>query len=192
MTQTGPASAEAKAIVSRNRIRHGLRTQAIVIPGLESEDDWGEFRLSVFDAAAPHGAIEVELTQRVAETMWRLRRVASAEHDAIVVEHQRLDREIERLRQLEIRFAPQLQPEDLQHGPQPPLPILAPEKTRDAITRYEAHLNRQLYQALHELEGARERRAGRASPLARIDVNATEHENCRTIDLPLAPKTAEQ
>ncbi len=40
--------------------------------------------------------------------------------------------------------------------------------------RYESHLNRQLYQALHELEALKARRQGQAAPLARIDVQATD------------------
>ncbi len=41
------------------------------------------------------------------------------------------------------------------------------------IMRYEAHLNRQLYQALHELEALKARRQGQAAPLARIDLQAS-------------------
>ena len=38
------------------------------------------------------------------------------------------------------------------------------------IARYEAHLSRQMYQALHELEALQVRRGGKAAPLARVDV----------------------
>jgi hypothetical protein len=41
----------------------------------------------------------------------------------------------------------------------------------DKIPRYEAHLSRQMYQALHELEALQARRKGGAAPLARIDVS---------------------
>ena len=41
------------------------------------------------------------------------------------------------------------------------------------IMRYEAHLNRQLYQAMHELEALNARRQGQAAPLARIDLQAS-------------------
>lgn len=40
----------------------------------------------------------------------------------------------------------------------------------DRVIRYEAHLNRQLLAALHELEALQARRAGRPAPLARLDV----------------------
>lgn len=41
------------------------------------------------------------------------------------------------------------------------------------LQRYEAHLERVLYRALHELEAMRERRNGGQAPLARVDVHGT-------------------
>jgi hypothetical protein len=38
------------------------------------------------------------------------------------------------------------------------------------IARYEAHLSRQMYQALHELEALQARRRGKVTPLARVDL----------------------
>jgi hypothetical protein len=44
-------------------------------------------------------------------------------------------------------------------------------KTLEKIARYEAHLSRQLYHALHELENLQKRRKmGEGTPLARLDV----------------------
>jgi hypothetical protein len=48
--------------------------------------------------------------------------------------------------------------------------ILPDEKTLEKVSRYEAHLSRQLYHALHELEALQARRFGGQSPLARLDV----------------------
>jgi hypothetical protein len=48
--------------------------------------------------------------------------------------------------------------------------ILPDEKTLEKISRYEAHLSRQLYHALHELEALQTRRLGGNVPLARLDV----------------------
>jgi hypothetical protein len=45
------------------------------------------------------------------------------------------------------------------------------DKTLEKISRYEAHLFRQLYQALHELENLQKHRTtGEGTPLARVDV----------------------
>jgi hypothetical protein len=49
--------------------------------------------------------------------------------------------------------------------------ILPDEKTLEKISRYEAHLSRQLYQALHELENLQKHRTtGEGVPLLRMDV----------------------
>jgi hypothetical protein len=48
--------------------------------------------------------------------------------------------------------------------------ILPDDKTLEKISRYEAHLSRQLYHALHELEALQTRRFGGHSPLGRLDV----------------------
>jgi hypothetical protein len=49
--------------------------------------------------------------------------------------------------------------------------ILPDEKTLEKISRYEAHLSRQLYHALHELENLQGHRIrGEGTPLARLDV----------------------
>jgi hypothetical protein len=48
--------------------------------------------------------------------------------------------------------------------------ILPEERDLQLIARYEAHLSRQMYQALHELEALQARRGGKAAPLARVDV----------------------
>jgi hypothetical protein len=49
--------------------------------------------------------------------------------------------------------------------------LLPDEKTLEKVARYEAHLTRGLYKALHELEALQARRTGGAAPLARLDVD---------------------
>ena len=49
--------------------------------------------------------------------------------------------------------------------------LLPDKKTLEKVARYEAHLSRGLYKALHELEALEARRAGGAGPLARLDVD---------------------
>jgi hypothetical protein len=55
--------------------------------------------------------------------------------------------------------------------------ILPDEKTLVKISRYEAHLSRQLYQALHELENLQKHRTtGEGVPLARLDVQVLSED----------------
>jgi hypothetical protein len=49
--------------------------------------------------------------------------------------------------------------------------LLPDEQTLEKVARYEAHLSRGLYKALHELEALQIRRSGGAAPLARLDVD---------------------
>lgn len=48
---------------------------------------------------------------------------------------------------------------------------LPDEKTLEKVSRYETHLSRGLYMALHELETLQLRGQGGATPLARLDVD---------------------
>jgi hypothetical protein len=55
--------------------------------------------------------------------------------------------------------------------------ILPDEQTLQKISRYEAHLSRQLYQALHELENLQKHRTtGEGVPLARLDVQVLSED----------------
>jgi hypothetical protein len=49
--------------------------------------------------------------------------------------------------------------------------LLPDEKTLEKVVRYESHLCRGLYKALHELEALQARRTCGAAPLARLDVD---------------------
>ena len=51
--------------------------------------------------------------------------------------------------------------------------LLPDDASLNKVMRYEVHLNRQLYQALHELEAIQARRQGQSAPLARLDVHGS-------------------
>jgi len=143
LRRRGPKSAAGRARVGINAITHGLSSQRLVVPG-ESLTDWESHRRSIVDALVPEGPIELALTERVASAIWRLRRVAAFE-DAVLGERQDLA-------MASARLLPH--PQDL-----------------DRIIRFEAHLNRQLYQALHELEARQAERRDQSAPLLRVDVH---------------------
>ena len=52
--------------------------------------------------------------------------------------------------------------------------LLPDEATLNKVMRYESHLNRQFFQALHELEALRTHRTGGAAPLARLEISGPE------------------
>ena len=169
MTTSGPNTPEGKAAVAHNSVRHGLNTVAIVIPGAESQEEWDALRTEIFESLDPVGPIEEALAHRAAESFWRLRRVTRAERQAVIDGR---DSHQNRKEFREANFSKV--PDDSLLGDfLNPAYLYSPdelpsEKTLDSIIRYEAHLNRQLYQALHELEARQDRRNGKAAPLARL------------------------
>ena len=181
MSNTGPNTVEGKLIVSHNAVRHGLRTRAIVIPGIEQQDDWDQFREDVVEAFNTGNAIEYALAERAAELLWRLRRASRAESDAAIAHGKRDAFDADLRRKEDER---QLKSYGAHSGagaviarrletPDPPAAtrVLPDLELLSAISTYEARLSRQLLHTLHELEAMQERRAGRAAPLARIDVS---------------------
>jgi hypothetical protein len=139
----GPKTAAGKARIALNAITHGLSSTRLVVPG-ESSTAWAANRTAIVDALAPAGPLETALAERVASTIWRVQRVAAYEEAAIA--------EREHLETASARLLPH--PNDI-----------------DKIIRYEAHLTRQLYQALHELESRQAARRGQPAPLLRVDVH---------------------
>src|SRR5436190_857486 len=74
----GPVTEAGKAVARFNGVVHGLRAVIPVLP-TESQDEWEQHRACVADELAPIGAVEMELAERVALLLWRLRRVARYE-----------------------------------------------------------------------------------------------------------------
>jgi hypothetical protein len=85
LASTGPRTAEGRAIVSGNAIRHGLLSWKPVIPGLENSEDWQTHLDRTLDSLAPVGSMETLLAERVALLLWRLGRVARYEGEAVAI-----------------------------------------------------------------------------------------------------------
>lgn len=142
----GPKTPEGKSRVRLNPLRHGLCATTPVIPGVERVEDWEAHRAGVLENLAPVGHLETVLAERVALLLWRLNRVAAYERAELAEAHN--------------------QPDDGEGRDH-----LLPDHKLDKLIRYEAHLNRQLCQIMHELEALQDRRHGQRTPLARLDVH---------------------
>jgi hypothetical protein len=189
MARTGPRSPQAKAIVSTNAIRHGLRSPRIVIPGLESQADWETFLAGVIEYLQPVGAVEYAQAERIATLQWRLRRASRAERDAAIALARRsessfadsVDGMILLMERMRGAFFPESQPFNVgpalesASAPLPPprgRPRILPEaKTFEAISRYEYRYSRQLDRAYHEYYAMQDRRNGKHVPIAHVDVD---------------------
>src|ERR687897_655467 len=71
----GPNTQAGKEVARWNATRHGIRSPAPVIPGLEKAEDWEEHRDGVLESLSPEGHLELVLAERVALLSWRLHRV---------------------------------------------------------------------------------------------------------------------
>jgi hypothetical protein len=287
----GPKTEEGKEVVRWNATRHGIRSPAPVVPGVEKAEDWKEHRSGIMESLQPEGHLEEVLAERVAQLSWRLHRIIRYETESIALYQERVEDDLARERRFESgpdhpeavrgnakcareehkllkRFAKMedekalssidadtiiwdavectdkvaegaVDPEKLlENISVPGLPdhdswegyegwtagmvrtmveniaqatgeepeelleaatrnawfkmertkleaekveqdlrnmarerLLPDEKTLEKVARYEAHLSRGLYKALHELEALQARRTGGAAPLARLDVD---------------------
>jgi hypothetical protein len=287
----GPNTREGKEIARWNAIRHGIRSPAPVVPGVEKAEEWEDHRDGVLDSLSPVGHLEFVLAERVALLTWRLHRVTRYETESIALFQEKAEDDLARKRRFESgpdhpeavrgnaksdsedhrllkRFAKmeedkrlssfdadlviwsavecadkvaegEVDPEELLESvsvsglpdndswegykgwtaglvraviekvaqatdeePEELLEaairsaqwkaerskleaekverdlrnmarerLLPDETTLEKVGRYEAHLSRGLYKALHELEALQARRTGGAAPLARLDVD---------------------
>jgi len=70
---TGPRTADGKAAVAQNALRHGLRAEQVVIKG-EDPGEFESYREQMLGELHPHGALESVLAERAVGLAWRLRR----------------------------------------------------------------------------------------------------------------------
>jgi hypothetical protein len=79
----GPKTAEGKEVARWNATRHGIRSPAPVVPGVEKSEDWEEYRDGMLEDLAPLGSLELALAERVTLLSWRLHRVTRYETETI-------------------------------------------------------------------------------------------------------------
>lgn len=79
---TGPATAEGKAAVSQNALKHGLFAVQEVIT-TESQDDFDLLRDQMLAQLAPVGAVESMLAFRAISLTWRLKRAETIQNEVI-------------------------------------------------------------------------------------------------------------
>jgi hypothetical protein len=77
---TGPKTEAGKKRSSLNAYRHGLTGQTIILPA-EDLAAYQAFTRTFFDRYKPVDTIEKQLVQFLADTSWRLNRVAALEHN---------------------------------------------------------------------------------------------------------------
>jgi hypothetical protein len=86
----GPKTEAGKEVVRWNATRHGIRSPAPVVPGLEKPEDWEEYRDGMLEDLAPLGSLELALAERVTLLSWRLHRVTRYETETIALSQERV------------------------------------------------------------------------------------------------------
>lgn len=76
LKSTGPQTPEGKARSSKNAVKHGLTSAAVILPDEEHERQlFDDLLTSLFQDIAPKGALQETLTFKLAINNWRWRRV---------------------------------------------------------------------------------------------------------------------
>ena len=78
----GPRSRKGRTSVAIANLDHGLAGNKIVLP-TEDAAEWQRFHDDVLARLEPEGVVEQALASRVAEVLWRLRRIGRAEQQAV-------------------------------------------------------------------------------------------------------------
>ena len=102
LAKGGPVTQEGKEVVKLNATRHGIRSPAPVILGMERKEDWEEHRDGILESLSPEGHLEFVLAERVALLSWRLHRVTRYETESIALYQERVEDDLARER----RFGP--------------------------------------------------------------------------------------
>jgi hypothetical protein len=87
----GPKTEAGKEVARWNATRHGIRSPAPVIPGLEKAEDWDDHRDGVLESLSPEGHLELVLAERVALLAWRLHWVTRYERESIALSQEKVE-----------------------------------------------------------------------------------------------------
>src|SRR5215212_3564198 len=98
----GPNTQAGKVVARWNATRHGIRSPAPVVPGLEKVEDWEEHRSGVLESLSPEGHLENVLAERVALLSWRLHRVTRYERETTALSQERVEQDLASRRRFDL------------------------------------------------------------------------------------------
>ncbi len=142
---TGPKTPEGKQRVRFNAIKHGLLARSVIVPmhgASEIPRQLEDLLAQLSQDLCPVGILEEMLVEKIAVSYWRLRRALRVEAGYISENTQSW----------------RSGPDEIHPGT---LSLPSAHECHN-ITRYESAIERQLYQAMRELERRQERRRAQA------------------------------
>ena len=148
LKSTGPRTTSGKSIASRNALKHGVLSHDLIILD-ENRHELDGLACGIRETLCPQGAIEELLTEKIINAIWRSRRLTKAE--------------CEIFSENIFSFANTHLSQGFQGSNGDSL---------QALSRYEAALERSFYRALHELQRLQGMRQG-CHVLAPVSIDLT-------------------
>lgn len=168
---TGPRTAEGKAAVAQNNLRHGLTAWADLVPG-EDQEAFDRLKDGLLGQLAPAGELEAALVGRVASCLWRLWRAQRIEAGVLAYERRDAKNFPATSSPFEDPMTDQQQRADLPTWGLAFIRDCHGAGALEKLTRYEGAIERSLFRALHQLERLQRSRAGEDLPApAVLEVN---------------------
>jgi hypothetical protein len=190
---TGPRTSDGKSRVALNAVKHGLTAKTAVLPH-EDPDEFEAFREAMFIDAAPQGAFEEMLVEKISADAWRLRRVPVLEAALHTIERERqtIKRIKDEVNRYKLHDSPSyVPPRDRQAYDDAAARLAEAQNALEVdnllqaiqvlekhsrefalLERREQALTRSLFKTLHELQRLQAKRAGEPVPApAAVDVN---------------------
>ena len=138
----GPITPEGRAAVRHNALKHGFTAAEIILPTVEEQIDFQQFRLAFEQEYKPVGPTEEVLIEDMVTARWRLNRIRKMEPGFFALRREVLKDGITEFSTLD---------------PQAQLALIVLDDARDRDTigkmsRYEARFERSFYKALKELQ----------------------------------------
>ena len=96
-----------------NAARHGMRSPAPVVPGIETHEDWERHLAGTLDSLDPEGHLETVLAERVALLSWRLHRAARYETESIALSQEKAEDDLADRRRFASHVLGAAHPEDV-------------------------------------------------------------------------------
>ncbi|MDP9477004.1 MAG: hypothetical protein M3R38_15185 [Actinomycetota bacterium] len=113
MSKGGPATEEGKEVARWNATRHGMRSPAPVVPGVETRETWERHLSGILESLAPEGHLETVLAERVALLSWRLHRATRYETESIALYQEKAEDDLARERRFESHVLGPAHPENV-------------------------------------------------------------------------------
>jgi hypothetical protein len=139
----GPITPEGRAAVRHNALKHGFTAAEIILPTVEEQIDFQQFRLAFEQEYKPVGPTEEVLVEDIVTARWRLNRIRKMEPGFFA-----LRREV---------LSDSLKESFYTLDPQSQLALIVLDDARDSDTygkmsRYEGRFERTFHKSLKELQ----------------------------------------